>query len=400
MKTSPLPVVASVRSRAAVFCLCVGSVLSADTPEDYENVQWIRNIAEGGFDFSWNGRPEHYYFVEMSTDLSAGSWSFFPYATKGDGGEAGIFLSLVADRFFLRLRHTDDVESPLLTADFNQSGFSNRDQLDMGTDPFGTVDADASGIPDDIEAFWAQVAPAWKLAVVNDPNAAFYDPDGAINSIEAVLPGDDYDGDGRSNVREYLDGSDPVDYFNGETAALRVLAGDGMSAEAGTFINGSLYAQVTDSAGTLLENAPVRFSTIGGYAGLARLINPENLHTSLTVRTQSLGAAARYKVPPAPGSSQVIASIPGGQTVTFTFYTVDAASASKAPIRNFQAETNGDGTTTYTWISDAADGDWFQIESRQPDGSWSPVYQTIYGSTELPFVPGQNTYSLTINRTP
>ena len=69
-------------------------------------------------------------------------------------------------------------------------------------------------------------------------------------------------------------------------------------------------------------------------------------------------------------------------------------------IRNFRSVDNADGTTTYSWISDAADGDWFKIERKQSDGSWGSIYQTTYGSAELPYVPGQNTYNLTINTIP
>jgi hypothetical protein len=63
----------------------------------------------------------------------------------------------------------------------------------------------------------------------------------------------------------------------------------------------------------------------------------------------------------------------------------------------FKETRNADGTVTFTWNSYAANGDWFNIENQQPDGTWETIYATTYGSTKLPFVSGSNSYSLTLN---
>ena len=63
----------------------------------------------------------------------------------------------------------------------------------------------------------------------------------------------------------------------------------------------------------------------------------------------------------------------------------------------FKETSNTDGTVTFTWNSYAANGDWFNIESQRPDGSWMTIYATTYGSTKLPFVTGSHAYSLTLN---
>jgi len=55
-------------------------------------------------------------------------------------------------------------------------------------------DADLDNLPD-----------AWEQQIIDaDPNDAF-------TTVQDVLPGDDFDGDGRTNAEEYADGTDPTD---------------------------------------------------------------------------------------------------------------------------------------------------------------------------------------------
>ncbi len=63
----------------------------------------------------------------------------------------------------------------------------------------------------------------------------------------------------------------------------------------------------------------------------------------------------------------------------------------------FMETANPDGTVTFTWNSYATNGDWFQIESQKPDGTWKTIYSTTYGSLKLPFMAGSLSYSLTLN---
>ena len=375
--------------------------VSAEAPGAFEDARWTRAPDGNGFDYAWTGKPGRYYFIEQSPDLSAGSWGLYPYATKGDGGAEGLWMEPPAERFFFRLRYTDSPDDPLLLEDFNASGFSNRVELDAGGNPFSLPDADGNGVPDPIDAFWADEVPAaWKQALPDDPDKAFYDPDNAIAAPADVKPGDDYDGDGRSNLREYLDGTDPADFFNGEDVELRIRYGDGQTGAAGAFLEHSLIVRVLDASGEPVTGAPVRFATGGGHDGLGVFRDPGRLENARLVRTGSVGAIMEYRLPPGEGPHTATASIPGGNDVTFTLHTVDAASAAKPPIRNFGSVENPDGSVTYTWTSQAEAGDWFQIERRQPDGSWAAVYETTYGSAELPYVPGETDYELTLPAAP
>jgi len=152
-----------------------------------KKIAWGKNTAESGFDFSWTGKPERYYFVEQSPDLSANSWSLFPYAVKGDGSEAGLFL----------------------------------------------------------------------------------DPELSIATTAAVLPGADYDGDGQSNLREFLDGTDPIDPFNGEAVSLQIRHGDGQTGASGNFLEQPLVVWVLDAAGRPLQGVPVRFHSTTAHEGVS-----------------------------------------------------------------------------------------------------------------------------------
>jgi Bacterial TSP3 repeat len=66
-------------------------------------------------------------------------------------------------------------------------------------------------------------------------------------------------------------------------------------------------------------------------------------------------------------------------------------------IWGFREANNSDGTVTYSWNSYAESGDWFQIESKQQNGTWKTIYSTTYGSAKLPYEPYVTSYILTLD---
>jgi len=237
-----------------------------------------------------------------------------------------------------------------------------------------TVDDDGDGLPDD-----------WETAHFDDP------------SIQTDIG--DPDDDGMDNAYEFAHGTDPNDFFNGETPVLRVTGGDGEIAALDTLLSKPLRVTVKRPNGEPYLNAAVTFQTANGYAGLAGGV------ASSLVRTTADGSASiAYRAPATAGTTLVTATLTTGQSVTLRVYAVNPASQvdattgqRKPPIRNFVKTANADGTVTFTWISDADNGDWFEIGGEREDGTWKPVYKTTYGSAVLPYVPGTTTYSLTLN---
>jgi hypothetical protein len=349
---------------AQLFGFGLVSLLEAEKPGEFEAVQWGKSAVESGFDLSWSGKPDRYYFVKQSPDLSANSWSLFPYAVKGGGSEVGVFLDPSPSRFFFRLLYTDDIDDPLLLDDFNDSGFSNRDELDIGANPFDGTDTNGNGVPDHIEAFWAdEVSESWKVAFVDNPNKNLYDPDNTIAELSNVHPGDDYDGDAHSNLREYLDGSDPTDYYSQGTLTItpqiQVLSGDNQYSPTSSSLPKRLTVIVTDSAtGNPLENAPVTFLPTSGSVSRA------------AARTIADGrSAVTFRTPNVPGVSTVDV-LAGSAEVQFTVTTHVVGIQAPAGPSDFTSVMQPDGSRNLSWTDNSDNEDVFVITLRDSSGQW------------------------------
>ena len=250
----------------------------------------------------------------------------------------------------------------------------------------GSIDFDLSVAPHVPDLPWEEIPDAWKLAAVNDPNKDFYDPDNAINNSSLLLPDDDYDGDGISNYQEYLDESDPVDFFNGETPVLSIWWGDGQVGPPQEFLDQSLYVKVQNTQGAGYSNAPVQFDVVGGHAGLSTSRSTSDLQSRRLLRTLTSGAQVDFYTPALESGTSdttVTVSLPGGQSVSFAITTT--TDATLTPPHDFTKVENNDGTTTYTWRSNHGTGDFF-VEREQPfhSGNWVPLFSVAYSSLAAP----------------
>lgn len=100
---------------------------------------------------------------------------------------------------------------------------------------------------------------------------------------------DDPDGDGSSNVLEYINGTDPQDFYNGEAPVITSL----VSADGKLGPDGLVSVRVTKSDGTLLRNAPVTFRLNSGPAQVGSA--PTGPFASvLSVRTDASGVGSAY----------------------------------------------------------------------------------------------------------
>ncbi len=133
--------------------------------------------------------------------------------------------------------------------------------------------------------------------------------------------GDDFDGDGLTNEQEYLNGSDPADYFNGVLPNITIVEGDNQHGPAGSTLPLSATVLVSDPQGSPLANAPVDFYVGAGSGAVAG--DDSNPVPSLQVRTNASGEGSVSLVAPETrgSKSSVVAEIHAGgnQTAAVTF---------------------------------------------------------------------------------
>jgi Bacterial TSP3 repeat len=170
----------------------------------------------------------------------------------------------------------------------------------IGVDPSG--DADGDGLTNLTEYLNG-----------TDPNTADSDgdsiPDGwelsqSLNPLvnDASL---DPDGDGFTNFQEYQNNTDPNDYYNAVPFHLTITSGNNQVSPAGQWLSQPLVVQVTNSLGVVLVNAPVSF-LLGQAAGAISVANGGPPTSALTTRTDSTGhTQVYYQLPAMAGTNSI-----------------------------------------------------------------------------------------------
>lgn len=100
----------------------------------------------------------------------------------------------------------------------------------------------------------------------------------------------DPDGDGRTNFQEFVAGTDPQDYFNGNSVQITSL----VPADGALDSQGTLAVRVTTLDGRVMGNAPVSAALLTGGAGVALAPGAVNAGTEAMVRTDAKGIARFY----------------------------------------------------------------------------------------------------------
>jgi hypothetical protein len=93
----------------------------------------------------------------------------------------------------------------------------------------------------------------------------------------------DFDGDGVSNVAEYLAGTSPVDYYNGATCNLTVVSGQNQITAPGQIVPLPFVVRVMSLMSEAKSLAPVTFTVQGGAASLVKV--PSILATGFSTLT-------------------------------------------------------------------------------------------------------------------
>jgi cytoskeletal protein CcmA (bactofilin family) len=128
-------------------------------------------------------------------------------------------------------------------------------------------------------------------------------------SLAAENRNADPDGDGRTNIQEYVAGTDPTDFYNGAAPTLTTdVPNSGILGS-----NGLITLHVTGANGAALANAPVVFSitsTTGGQ--ISTDSNGAGASGQLAARTDSQGNATVYVAFGAANSVTISATPQGG----------------------------------------------------------------------------------------
>lgn len=169
-----------------------------------------------------------------------------------------------------------------------------------------------------------------KMVFSFDLNGFDSDFDGLPDSWETTQYGNltsvgigDPDEDGLTNLMEYDQGSDPLDYYSqGETEitpALTIVSGNNQNGLPGDYLSQSLSVRVL-SGTTQLVNAPVVYSVVTGSGGLANTFGGTATSGTFTTRTGSTGLAEAFYKQGAAISvlSQIQVAAGSGTSVTFS----------------------------------------------------------------------------------
>lgn len=148
----------------------------------------------------------------------------------------------------------------------------------------------------------------------------------------------DHDGDGLTNLQEYQAGSDPGDYYNGQTPVLSIAGGNLQSGPAGQLLPVPLTVAVTNESGAAYVNAPLRFTVTGSGGRLAGPGATQELERIQEVRTGTDGRASVRLAPGGPvGAFNHVRVVTGAEEepVSVLFEATVAEGTQQSPVIQF-----------------------------------------------------------------
>jgi hypothetical protein len=118
-----------------VLVLGLGSIAYLQTVTDpNEGSQLEYDSVNEIYRFKWWGKTGRTYFIQHSEDLV--TWTWVPVIEPGDDSIKEWGFTSTGDKFFLRLKYTDQATSDPEGDDFDNDGVSNLEEIQNGEDPF------------------------------------------------------------------------------------------------------------------------------------------------------------------------------------------------------------------------------------------------------------------------
>jgi hypothetical protein len=136
-----------MRTHAIAFLFVLTAVcgLKAQVPQPNPT---LSPGASNTWNLDWEGVYGRGYFLQHSDDLV--NWQYFPLMEMGWGSTIPYGFASSAERFFVRLRYTDDTND-FYWGDYDDDGITNWEEIHThGIDPFN-ADTDGDGVPDGAE---------------------------------------------------------------------------------------------------------------------------------------------------------------------------------------------------------------------------------------------------------
>jgi hypothetical protein len=106
---------------------------SQTATDDNEGTKLEYDSANDIWRFKWWAKAGRTYFVLHSEDLV--TWTWVPIVEPGDASVKEWGFTSTTDKFFLRLKYTDQATSDPEGDDFDNDGVSNLEEVQNGTDP-------------------------------------------------------------------------------------------------------------------------------------------------------------------------------------------------------------------------------------------------------------------------
>lgn len=139
----------------ALLFLC-GMACAGLAQSDAAQLEISRTTTPGDYVIAWPNTSGFAYFVETSLDLV--NWSFAPvsYWELDALGTPEHYFGFTREgpKRFFRVLYSDDPSSDLLATDYNASGLSAWEQIQLGYNPFDWVDTVGNGMHDAWEEFY------------------------------------------------------------------------------------------------------------------------------------------------------------------------------------------------------------------------------------------------------